>query len=31
MAEIGQLVFHTAWQLANQDRRIKVDRPEGAR
>ena len=31
MAEIGQLVFHTAWQLANQDSRIKVDRPEGAR
>lgn len=26
MSEIGQLVFHTAWQLANQDRRIKVDR-----
>jgi RpiB/LacA/LacB family sugar-phosphate isomerase len=31
MSEIGQLIFHTAWQLANQDRRIKVDRPEGAR
>lgn len=26
MAEIGKLVFHTAWQLANQDRRIKVDK-----
>lgn len=25
MAKIGQLVFHTAWQLANQDRRIVVD------
>ena len=25
MAKIGRLVFHTAWQLANQDRRIKVD------
>lgn len=25
MAKIGQLVFHTAWQLANQDRRIEVD------
>ena len=25
-AEIGQLVFHTAWQLANQAKRIEVDR-----
>lgn len=25
MAKIGRLVFHTAWQLANQDRRIEVD------
>ena len=25
-AEIGQLVFCTAWQLANQDKRIEVDR-----
>lgn len=25
MERIGQLVFHTAWQLANQDRRIEVD------
>ena len=25
MAKIGQLIFHTAWQLANQDRRIQVD------
>lgn len=25
MEKIGRLVFHTAWQLANQDRRIKVD------
>ncbi|OAV44416.1 M28 family peptidase [Lewinella sp. 4G2] len=25
MAKIGQLVFHTAWQLSNQDRRIEVD------
>ncbi len=25
MAKIGQLVFHTAWQLANQDKRIEVD------
>jgi Zn-dependent M28 family amino/carboxypeptidase len=25
-AEIGQLVFYTAWQLANQDKRIEVDR-----
>ena len=24
-AEIGRLVFHTAWQLANQDKRIEVD------
>ena len=25
MAIIGRLVFHNAWQLANQDRRIEVD------
>ena len=25
-AEIGQLVFYTAWQLANQPKRIEVDR-----
>lgn len=25
-AEIGQLVFYTAWQLVNQDKRIEVDR-----
>lgn len=25
MAKIGQLVFHTAWQLSNQDRRIQVN------
>lgn len=25
MAKIGQLVFHTAWQLSNQTRRIEVD------
>ncbi len=25
MERIGQLIFHTAWQLANQDRRIEVD------
>ncbi|PSR11912.1 MAG: peptidase M28 [Bacteroidetes bacterium] len=25
MAAIGKLVFHTAWQLANQDKRIEVD------
>lgn len=25
-AEIGQLVFYTAWQLANQAKRIEVDR-----
>lgn len=25
-AEIGQLVFYTAWQLANQSKRIEVDR-----
>ena len=25
MAEIGKLVFHTAWNLANRDDRIKVD------
>jgi hypothetical protein len=25
MAKIGQLVFHTAWELANRDDRIKVD------
>ena len=25
MAKIGQLVFHTAWELANRDERIKVD------
>ena len=24
-ARIGQLVFHTAWQLANQNKRIEVD------
>jgi len=26
MAEIGKLVFHTAWYLANMDNRIEVDR-----
>ena len=26
MAEIGKLVFHTAWHLANMDERIVVDR-----
>ena len=25
MERIGRLVFHTAWQLSNQDRRIEVD------
>jgi hypothetical protein len=25
MAKIGQLIFHTAWQLTNQDRRIQVN------
>ena len=25
MARIGQLVFHNAWQLTNQDKRIEVD------
>ena len=25
MARIGQLVFYTAWELANRDERIKVD------
>ena len=25
MARIGQLIFHNAWQLANQDKRIEVD------
>ncbi len=25
MAIIGQLVFHTAWELANRDKRIEVD------
>lgn len=25
MEKIGRLVFHNAWQLSNQDRRIKVD------
>lgn len=25
MARIGRLVFHNAWQLANQDKRIEVD------
>jgi hypothetical protein len=25
MAKIGQLAFHTAWELANRDERIKVD------
>ncbi len=25
MARIGRLIFHTAWQLTNQDRRIEVD------
>ncbi|MFK8163510.1 MAG: M28 family peptidase [Lewinella sp.] len=25
MEKIGRLVFHTAWQLSNQDRRIEVD------
>lgn len=27
MALIGKLVFHTAWELANRDERIKVDVP----
>jgi hypothetical protein len=26
MAEIGKLVFHTAWHLANMDHRIVVDK-----
>lgn len=26
MAEIGKLVFHTAWHLANMDERLEVDR-----
>ena len=25
MEKIGQLVFHTTWELANRDERIKVD------
>ncbi|NJB84842.1 hypothetical protein GGR26_000587 [Lewinella marina] len=25
MVRIGQLIFHNAWQLANQDKRIQVD------
>jgi RpiB/LacA/LacB family sugar-phosphate isomerase len=25
-AEIGRLIFHTSWQLSNQDKRIEVDR-----
>lgn len=25
-AEIGRLIFHTSWELANQDKRIEVDR-----
>ena len=25
-AEIGRLIFHTSWKLANQDKRIEVDR-----
>lgn len=25
-AEIGRLIFHTSWTLANQDKRIEVDR-----
>jgi RpiB/LacA/LacB family sugar-phosphate isomerase len=25
-AEIGRLIFYTSWQLANQDKRIEVDR-----
>ena len=25
MAIIGKLVYHTAWELANRDERIKVD------
>lgn len=28
MALIGQLVFHTAWELANRDERIQVDVPQ---
>ena len=28
METIGRLVFHTAWQLSNQDRRIAVDVPQ---
>lgn len=28
MARIGQLVFHTAWELANRDKRIEVDVPQ---
>jgi hypothetical protein len=26
MAEIGKLVFHTAWEVANTERRIVVDK-----
>ncbi|RMF04172.1 MAG: M28 family peptidase [Bacteroidetes bacterium] len=29
MVSIGQLVFHTAWELANRDKRIEVDVPQG--
>ncbi len=25
MAKVGQLIFHTAWDLANRDKRIEVD------
>lgn len=28
MEKIGRLVFHTAWELANRDERIKVDVPQ---
>jgi hypothetical protein len=26
MVKIGNLVFHTAWELANREQRIKVDK-----
>jgi hypothetical protein len=28
MAVIGRLIFHTAWELANRDKRIEVDVPQ---
>ena len=27
MSTIGKLIFHTAWALANRDKRIKLDKP----